>query len=245
MGACLTVQDVAKMIDHSLLRPELTLDDIREGCRVAREYGVASVCVRPSELDICRELLAGSGVALSTVIGFPHGCTTTAAKVFEAQDAMQAGCVELDMVLNIGRLVSRDFDYVERDVPRGGRGGPRPGAIVKVIFENAYLTDELKATACRICERAGADFVKTSTGFAKSGATLADLTLMRKTCSPRVKVKAAGGVRSLDAALSARAVGAVRCGATATVAIMTEAAQRAAAGKLTETDEPTELTKAY
>ncbi|TCL70807.1 deoxyribose-phosphate aldolase [Hydrogenispora ethanolica] len=231
----LTVRDIAKMIDHSLLRPDMTMEEIREGCRIAREYDVASVCVKPSEIGICVKELQGAAVLVTTVVGFPHGGAATAVKVFEAVQAIREGAVELDMVLNIGRLVSRDFAYVENDIRAVVDAAHAEGAAVKVILENAYLTDELKEKACRICERAGADFVKTSTGYAGSGATIADLQLMRRTCGSKVKVKAAGGVRTLDQALAVRAAGAVRFGATATRAILDEAALREAAGTLEET----------
>ena len=241
----ITVRDIAKMIDHSLLRPDMTIEEIRSGCRIARQYDVATVCVKPSEIEICREELKGTDVLVTTVIGFPHGSSTTGAKVFEALDAINRGCAELDMVLNIGRLISRDFAYVEEDIRAVVGAAHSKGAIVKVILENAYLTDELKEIACKICDRAGADFVKTSTGYAKSGATIADLMLMRKNTSGRVRVKAAGGVRTLDQALSVRAAGAVRFGATATRAILDEAAEREAAGTLCAADEAVELTKGY
>lgn len=232
----LSVKDIAKMIDHSLLRPDMTIAEIREGCRIAREYDVASVCVKPSEIGICVAKLKGSPVSVTTVIGFPHGGATTAVKVYEALQAIREGAVELDMVLNIGRLVSRDFDYVAGDIRAVVEAAHAEGAAVKVILENAYLTDELKEVACRSCEKAGADFVKTSTGYAKSGATIADLQLMRRVCGSAVKIKAAGGVRTLDQALAVRAAGATRFGATATKAILDEAALRAAAGTLTEVE---------
>ncbi len=228
----LTSKDIAKMIDHSLLKPELTVEQVREGCLLAKEYGVASVCVRPCDLKLAKELLAGSGVRVTTVIGFPHGAHTTAVKVFEAKEAIENGAVELDMVLNIGRLLSGQLDYVEQDIREVVKAAHEKGVIVKVILENCYLTDELKKTACEICEKAGADFVKTSTGFGTGGATIEDLKLMRASVSPKVKVKAAGGVRSLDAALAARSVGAERIGATATKTIMDEAIKREAEGKL-------------
>ncbi|MDD4870263.1 MAG: deoxyribose-phosphate aldolase [Kiritimatiellae bacterium] len=243
MGAPLTVKDIAKMIDHSLLRPDMTIKEIKEGCRIAAQYDVATVCVKPSEIDICVEELKGTNVLIGTVIGFPHGGSTTAVKVFEAEEAIKAGCVEIDMVLNIGRLVSRDFVYVEKDIKAVVDAAHARGIVVKVILENAYLTDDLKEMACKICEKAGADFVKTSTGYAKSGATIADLKLMRKSCSSKVRIKAAGGVRTLDNALSVKAAGTVRFGATATVAILSEAAKREAAGTLVEMNKPVELIK--
>jgi deoxyribose-phosphate aldolase len=241
----LTTREIAKMIDHSLLRPHLTREQVIEGCRLAKEYDVASVCVKPCDVEIAREELRGTDVLVTTVIGFPHGAHVTEVKVFEAEKAIKDGAVELDMVLNIGRLLSREFDYVERDIKAVVDVAHEKGVIVKVILENAYLTDELKEIACRICERAGADFVKTSTGFAPGGATISDLKLMRDTCSEKVRIKAAGGVRTLDDALSVRTVGTERFGATATKAILKEAARREADGTLTEIDQPRELGKKY
>lgn len=228
----LKVRDIAKMIDHSLLRPELTVDQVVEGCKIAREYDVASVCVKPCDVALAKKELEGSDVLVTTVVGFPHGAHKTEAKVFEASEAIKDGAVELDMVLNIGRLLSREFDYVKKDVKAVVDTAHKNNVIVKVILENCYLTDELKEIACRLCEEAGADFVKTSTGFGTGGATIEDLALMRKTCSPKVRVKAAGGVRTLDSAISVRNAGAVRFGATATKAILDEAAKREGEGSL-------------
>lgn len=232
----LTSRDIAAMIDHSLLRPQLTREEVVEGCRIAKQYAVASVCVKPCDVALSKKELEGSNVLVTTVIGFPHGSHRTEAKVMEAKLAMDDGAVELDMVLNIGRLLSREFDLVEKDIKAVVDVAHARGVIVKVILENFYLTDELKEIACRICEKAGADFVKTSTGFAAGGATIPDLKLMRKTCSPRVRVKAAGGVRTLDGALAVRAAGAVRFGATATKAIMEEAMKREREGTLVEAE---------
>jgi deoxyribose-phosphate aldolase len=213
---------LAKMIDHSLLRPELNEADVSEGCRVARDYQVASVTVRPSDIDLAVRLMAGSGIPVGTVAGFPHGSETTATKLYECRDALRRGAREIDMVLNIGKLLSRSFPYVESEIQQMAAACREQGAILKVIFENAYLTDELKIVACRICSRAGAHFVKTSTGFAPTGATIEDLRLMRQHSSPDVKVKAAGGVRTLGRALEVYQAGADRFGATATIAILEE-----------------------
>ncbi|OQB15210.1 MAG: Deoxyribose-phosphate aldolase 2 [Firmicutes bacterium ADurb.Bin193] len=228
----ISAKDIAKMIDHSLLRSELTTQNVIDGCRLAKEYDVATVCVKPSDAALAKKELEGSNVLTTTVIGFPHGSNKTAVKVFEAEEAIKDGCVELDMVLNIGRLLSGDFDYVEKDIKAVVDVAHKHNVIVKVILENCYLTDELKKEACIICERAGADYVKTSTGFGTGGATIDDLKLMRATCSKNVKVKAAGGVRTLDAALEVRAAGATRFGATATAAIVDEARAREKAGTL-------------
>jgi deoxyribose-phosphate aldolase len=195
----------------------------------------ASCCVRPSDVPLAAELLAGTGVLVCTVIGFPHGSAATSVKVAEAERALADGAVELDMVLNIGRLRSGEGedDYVRDDVRAVVDVAHAKGAIVKVILENAYLTDAEKVRACRLCEAAGADFVKTSTGFAPTGSTSADLRLMRATCGPGVRVKAAGGIRTLgDALLEALACGATRIGATATEAILAEVRARAVDGGL-------------
>lgn len=230
----LRAYDIAKMIDHSLLRPELTEEQVREGCRLARAYDVATVCVKPCDVRIAKEELDGSDVLVTTVVGFPHGSNKTEIKVTEAEEAIRDGAVELDMVLNIGRLVSKQFEYVEKDIKAVVDTAHAKGVIVKVILENCYLTDAMKEEACRICERAGADFVKTSTGFGTGGATLEDLKLMRKTCSDKVRVKAAGGVRTLDGALAVRSVGTVRFGATATKAILENAKELESRGELKE-----------
>jgi deoxyribose-phosphate aldolase len=225
----LSYEDVAKTIDHSLLRPELDDGFITEGCRLAAKYQVASVCVRPADVPRAVQLLADSGVAVGTVIGFPHGSTTREVKVFEAQQALRSGATELDMVINIGALRSGRDAYVKEEIATIVNIAHAAGAIVKVIMENAYLNDDQKVRGCRLAEAAGADFVKTSTGFAPTGATHEDLILMRKTVSPRVGVKAAGGVRSLDGLLAVMELGVTRIGATQTAAILDEFRSRKAA----------------
>jgi deoxyribose-phosphate aldolase len=175
-----TCRDIAKMIDHSLLKPEMTTDEIRKGCEVAKKYGVATVCCSPSALPLVAMLLKGTDIKPTTVIGFPHGYNKTETKVFEAEQAIKDGAVELDMVLNICKLKSGDFDYVSNDIKAVVDTAHKNKVLVKVILENFYLTDELKKIACRLCEEAGADWVKTSTGFAGGGATIEDLKLMRK-----------------------------------------------------------------
>jgi len=217
----ITYEQLAKTIDHSLLKPEMTRAEVVAGCQLARDYNVASVCVRPCDVAVAAEILHGTTVKVGTVIGFPHGTTTTAVKVFEAEEAMRNGAVELDMVLNIGRLRSGELDFVQQDIAAVVNAA-RGKAIVKVIFENAYLSDEQKVAACKACEAAGAHFVKTSTGFAPSGATLPDLKLMRASVGPQVQVKAAGGVRTLATALDVLEAGCTRFGATATAAILDE-----------------------
>jgi deoxyribose-phosphate aldolase len=217
----LTYEQIAKTIDHSLLRPELTEQDVSAGCELALRYHVASVCVRPCDVALAAGILAGSDVKVGTVVSFPHGSSTTATKVFEARQALEEGAAELDMVINIGWLRSGYEDRVREEIQAVVEAaGDR--ALVKVILENAYLTDDQKVRACRLTEAAGAAFVKTSTGFAPSGATLEDLRLMRRSVSPHVQVKAAGGVRSLDALLDVLAIGVTRVGATQTAPILEE-----------------------
>lgn len=222
-----TYEQLAAMLDHSLLRPDLTLDEVVAGCAVAAKYDVASVCVRPADVALAVRELAGSSVAVGTVIGFPHGSNATATKVFEAGQALADGATELDMVLNIGWLRSGEDGRVQDDVRAvvEAAGGT---ALVKVILENAYLDEQQKLRGCRLVEAAGADYVKTSTGFAPSGATMDDLRLMRSAVSQRVQVKAAGGVRTLDSLLEVRSLGVSRIGATATATILDDYRSRTA-----------------
>ena len=237
--------ELAKMIDHSLLNPAMTDKELEEGCAVAAKYEVASVCIKPYYVKRAVELLQGSGVLVGAVIGFPHGNSATESKRYETELACRDGAVEIDMVINIGKALSGDWSYVERDVRAVCDEAHRHGAIVKVIFENDFIpTDEIKVKLCQVCERAGADFVKTSTGYGfvklkdgnynYKGATEHDLQLMRANCSSRVKVKAAGGVRDLDGLIRVRDLGAERCGASATVAILEEYKKRAAQGDRTD-----------
>ncbi len=225
----LTERDIAKTIDHSLLRPELDDAFVEDGCRLAAKYDVASVCVRPADVRRATAILDGTDVAVGTTIGFPHGNHTTEIKVREAERALADGATELDMVIQIGALKSgRDAD-VEADIRAIVEVAHAHGAIVKVIFENAYLTDDEKVRACRASVAAGADFVKTSTGFAPSGATHDDLRLMRANTPPNVQVKAAGGVRTLDGLLDVMELGVSRIGATATETIILDFRARKAA----------------
>jgi len=218
----LTYRDVAKTIDHSLLRPELDDAFVEAGCRLAAAYDVASVCVRPNDVLRARTILDGTDVAVGTVVGFPHGNHRTETKIIETRQALADGATELDMVLAIGALKSGRDAEVLADVTAVVEVAHAGGAIVKVIFENAYLTDDEKIRACGLTEAAGAEFVKTSTGFAPGGATHDDLRLMRAHTSPPTQVKAAGGVRTLDALLEVMALGVTRVGATATQAILDE-----------------------
>ena len=221
-----TCYDIAQMIDHSLLRPELTEEDVLKGCEIAKKYKVATVCCRPSEVVLVKQLLQDSDVKTTTVVGFPHGYNKTETKVFEAEQAIEDGAVEVDMVINIGRLLDGDYDYVKNDIQAVVEVAHSHNVMVKVIFENFYLTDEQKKVACRLSEEAGADFVKTSTGFAGGGATIEDLQLMRAEVSESVQVKAAGGVRDLEMALKVREIGCSRFGATRTETIMEECYKR-------------------
>jgi deoxyribose-phosphate aldolase len=221
----ITYEQLAKTIDHSILRPELTEVDVVAGCVLANQYHVASVCVKPCHVKLAKKLLIGSDVEVGTVVGFPHGSSTIATKVFETQEAVAAGATEIDMVINIGEFRSGHADYLRNEI-RAVVNAAHPNAIVKVILENAYLTHEEKVLGCQIVEEAGADFVKTSTGFAPTGATVDDIALMRATVGPQVQVKAAHGVRTLDQLLAMIDAGATRSGATATAAILDEFKQR-------------------
>jgi deoxyribose-phosphate aldolase len=221
-----TYLDIAKTIDHSLLNPALTVAELEEGCQLARQYDVASVCILPYYAARCAELLKGSTVRPSTTIGFPHGGHTTAVKLAEIRQALKDGAVELDMVINISKARSGDWDYVGKEIAALTQAVHAEKAKIKVIFENAYHDDAAKIRLCEICGEIGVDWVKTSTGYAPSGATLADLRLMRKHSPPSVQVKAAGGIRTLDALLEVRAVGVTRVGATRTAEMLEECRQR-------------------
>jgi deoxyribose-phosphate aldolase len=221
-----TLAEIAKMLDHSLLQQTLTDDELERGCVLAREHGVASVCIKPYAVRRAAEILAGSGVATGTVIGFPHGAHLTRIKVAEALAALDDGAVELDMVVNIGKVRSGDWRYVSDDIAAVVEAAHRRGALVKVIFENCFLDNAQKEQLCRICGEVRADFVKTSTGYGDGGATDEDLTLMRRCSPPHVRVKAAGGVRTLDRLLAVKALGVSRVGATASVAILDECKRR-------------------
>jgi len=242
-------EQLAKMIDHSLLHPTMTDQELDDGCRLAAKYGVASVCIKPYAVKRAAELLRGTGVLVGAVIGFPHGNSATASKRHETALACEDGAAEIDMVINLGKALSGDWDYVESDVKAVCDEAAKRGAQVKVIFENDYLTkggaglgsDEFKVKLCQICERAGAAWVKTSSGYGfvkqpdgsynYKGATEHDLALMRANVSAKVQVKAAGGGRDLDGLIKVRDLGGSRCGATATAAMMDEYRRREAAEK--------------
>ncbi len=213
-------EDIALMIDHSLLNPTFTDNEIIEGCKLADEYKVATVCVRPSDVKLAAMLLKESPVKVTTVIGFPHGTTTTLSKLAEAQEAIENGCEELDVVLNIGKMKSGNYDYVKKELAAVIAVAHARNVLVKVIFENTYLTkDEIK-TATLICNEVNADWVKTSTGYAGGGAIDEDLIIMRSNALPHIQVKAAGGVRTLERAIEVKKLGCSRFGATATKVIL-------------------------
>jgi deoxyribose-phosphate aldolase len=249
----ITIRDLAKMIDHSLLHPTMTDAHVAEGCRLAREYGVATACVKPYCIPLAKEILAGSDVGVCPVIGFPHGNSTTAIKVIEAVEAAKAGGSEIDMVINVGKALGGDWDYVAAEIKAINDAVVANKAILKVIFENDYLEDGQIIKLCEICSAIGVAFVKTSTGYGfvkqpngdynYKGATEHHLKLMRKHCAPGVRIKAAGGVRSLDDLLRVRALGVDRVGATATPAIIEEARGRFGLG--TPSKVPTASTPGY
>ncbi|MDX8338527.1 deoxyribose-phosphate aldolase [Draconibacterium sp. IB214405] len=229
-----TVERLAKMIDHSILHPTMTDYDLEHECAVAAKYNVASVCVKPYAVKLAKQFLKDSEVLIGCVIGFPAGNSAISVKVFEAETACKDGAVEIDMVVNIGKVLQGDWDYIEQEIDLVTQACHKLGAIVKVIFETDYVVkkqDIIKL--CQLCTKVGADYVKTSSGFgfvkgvdgrySYMGATIENLKLMRESSGPCVKIKAAGGVRTLDGLLAVREAGCTRCGATATVAILEEA----------------------
>lgn len=221
-----TYTDISKMIDHSLLQPMMDQDTLESGIKLALAYDAASICIMPYYLKRCADLLAGSSVMPSTTIGFPHGGHTTAIKQAEAEQAIADGCQELDMVVNISQVLSGKWDYVTTDIKAVIEVAHAAKRKVKVIFENCYLTDDQKIRLCEICSELKADWVKTSTGYGTGGATIEDLTLMRKHAADHVQVKAAGGVRELDKLLEVRDIGVSRVGASATKVILDECRKR-------------------
>lgn len=212
--------DLAGMIDHTLLKPEGTKDEITKLCAEAKKFSFASVCINPCYVSLCAKLLRDTSVKVCTVIGFPLGATSTPTKAFEAEHALRDGAKEIDMVMNVGMLKSKEYEYVENDIFAVVSTGRRYGALTKVILETGLLTDEEKIKACLLAKRAGADFVKTSTGFSKGGATVGDIALMRKVVGSAMGVKASGGVRTREDALAMVASGADRIGASASVKIV-------------------------
>jgi len=222
VGNSLKDKDLAHKIDHTLLKPDATPDEIKELCVEAKKYSFASVCINPGYVSLCSELLKGTDVRVCTVVGFPLGSTTSEVKRFETEQAIQNGATEIDMVINVGRLKQKDYDYVENDIRQVVTTAKKSHALCKVIIETALLTDEEKVRACLICKKVGADFVKTSTGFSKGGATVGDVALMKYVVGEGIGVKAAGGIRSKEDAEALIASGADRIGASASVKIVTE-----------------------
>jgi deoxyribose-phosphate aldolase len=231
------VSELAKMIDHSLLHPTMTEKELEEGCKIAKKYDVASVCIKPYAVRDAVAWLADSDVLVGTVIGFPHGNSTTAVKVAETEQACRDGAVEIDMVVNIGKVLGEDWAFVEQEIAAVAEATHAHGAILKVIFENDFLPeDKYKIKLCEICSQVKADFVKTSTGYGMvkgsdgkytyQGATEADLILMRRHSAPEVQVKAAGGVRTLEDLLKVKALGVTRVGATATISMLEAAREK-------------------
>jgi deoxyribose-phosphate aldolase len=217
-----TLEQVAKTIDHSILKPDFTYADVAAGAELALKYNTASYCIRPMDVAAAAKALAGSSVNVCTVIGFPHGSTTSATKAFETKDAIANGAVEIDMVMNVSAMLSGDFDFVERDIRAVVEVAHAAGASVKVIFETAFLNDEQIIKACELTENAGADYVKTSTGFASEGATTHNVALMKKTVGERLKVKSSGGVRTLDQLIDYMDLGVTRSGCSATAQVLEE-----------------------
>jgi len=217
-----TREGLAQLIDHPLVKPELTDEQVIEGLELAKRYRIACASVRPCDIDLAVRTLEGSNVKPGAVCGFPHGSQTTATKLYEARDLLRRGAREIDMVVAICKLLSREFQYVQMELQQMAELCHKEGALLKVILENAYLTDELKIVACRSCERAEVDFVKTSTGFAPSGYTLADIALMRRHLPEEIGIKAAGGIRTLDQVLEVYEAGCTRIGTTSTAAILDE-----------------------
>ncbi len=222
MDFVLSYEAIAKRIDHSLLGPALTPGELEEGCRLAARYRVASVCIKPFAVSLAARLLDGSEVAVGTTIGFPHGGHSSAVKILEAKQAMDDGATELDMVINIGQAIGGEWDAVTSEIAAITKVAHLGGAIVKVIFENCYLSDDQKVKLCQICAECSADYIKTSTGYGTGGATQEDLRLMRRIAPPRVKLKAAGGIRTLDASIEVAKLGCDRIGASRTGEILDE-----------------------
>ncbi len=226
--------DIAKMINHSLLKPTMTREELEAGCQLAARYEVASVCVMPFFLKRAADLLQGSGVLPTTTIGFPHGAQSSSVKRFEAEQALADGACELDMVVNISQVLSGDYEAVRSDIARVLEPTRAFGQKLKVIFENCYLSDEQKVRLCEICGELSVDWVKTSTGFGSSGATLHDVALMRRHSPPHVQVKAAGGVAELDMVLQVRELGATRSGCSRTSEVLDELRRRLARGAVAQ-----------
>ena len=216
----LSYEDIAGMIEHPVLRPEFSEEEVHTGCEIARQYRIAAVTVRPSDVDLAVSWMAGSGVAVASVVSYPHGAATTSVKLYETRDLLRRGATEIDTVINIGKMISRQFQYVEVELQQMAAACHESGAILKVAFENGYLTDDLKTIACKIVKRAEADYARTSTPFGPAPYSLEDVALMKRLLGDRAKVKASGGVRTITDVLELRAAGCSRIGTIATVGIL-------------------------
>lgn len=215
-----TYDDIARMIEHPVLHPELSEEEVHTGCEIARQYRIAAVTVRPSDADLAVEWMRGSGVAVGSVVGYPHGCSTTSVKLYETRDLLRRGVTEIDTVINIGKMISRQFQYVEVEIQQMAEACHETGAVLKVAFENGYLTGDLKTIACKIMKRAGVDYARTSTPFGPSPYSLEDVALMKRLLAGRTKIKASGGVRTIGDVLELRAAGCERVGTIRTVSIL-------------------------
>ncbi|HLJ13554.1 MAG TPA: deoxyribose-phosphate aldolase [Bryobacteraceae bacterium] len=218
--ALATYEDLAKLLDHAVLRPDFSDEQIAEGCEIAKQYNVAAVIVRPSDVDLAKRWVAGSSVTLGSVISYPEGSETTSVKLYATQDLLRRGAREIDTVINIGKMISRQFQYVEMELQQIAKACHDAGAILKVTFENAYLTEDLKIIACKICKRSGVDYARTGTPFSPSAYSLDDIALMRRHLGERVKLKASAGIRTVDQVLELHRAGCDRVGTIATVAIL-------------------------
>lgn len=216
----LSYEDIAGMIEHPVLRPDHSEEEVRTGCEIARQYRIAAVTVRPSDADLAVEWMRGSGVAVASVVSYPHGSATTSVKLYETRDLLRRGVTEIDTVINIGKMISRQFQYVEVEIQQMAEACREAGAILKVAFENGYLTEDLKTIACKIVNRTGADYARTSTPFGPSSYSLNDVALMKRLLGDRAKIKASGGVRTVGDVLELRGAGCARVGTIATVAIL-------------------------
>src|SRR5580700_1362513 len=216
----LSYQDIAGMMEHPVLRPEFSEEEVQTGCEIAKQYRIAAVTVRPSDTDLAVEWMKGSGVAVASVVGYPHGCSTTSVKLYETRDLLRRGVTEIDTVINIGKMISRQFQYVEMELEQMAKACHEVGAFLKVAFENGYLTDDLKTIACKIVKRTGADYARTSTPFGPLPYSLEDVALMKRLLGDRAKIKASGGVRTITDVLELREAGCARIGTIATVAIL-------------------------
>jgi deoxyribose-phosphate aldolase len=216
----LSYEDIAAMMEHPVLQPELSEEEVHTGCEIARQYRIAAVTVRPSDADLAVSWMRGSGIVVGSIVSYPHGSSTTSVKLYETRDLIRRGVTEIDTVINLGKMISRQFQYVEMELQQMAEACHEAGAILKVAFENGYLTDDLKTIACKIVKRAGADYARTSTPFGPSPYSLADVALMRRLLGDRAKIKASGGVRTITDVLELREAGCTRVGTIATVAIL-------------------------